>query len=134
MSYTRISPQSDLALFQASGVGDYEHTGDWSWMFYPFAYSFLAPSDSAPLAPIRYQGLSGDCGCGCGGNCGGCPGLGQTGLLGTGLFSTSDISQWGWGEWVTIAGGIWVLGSALGDVKRAGRAGQRAYKAARSNR
>lgn len=114
------------------GFGDYERTGDWSWEFYPFAYSWLAPLDSAPQpAPILPRGM-GD-GCGCGGSCGCKNGMGQatTGLFGTGLFSSSDPSQWGWGEWASIAVGVYFAGSLLGDVKSGGRRAGAAYRAAK---
>lgn len=131
--YQTVAPGSDLSLFQ-HGLGDYENVGDWTWELYPFAYDFLAPADSTPQPAPVIRGLG--CGCGCGGGCQ--EGLGQTsttgGLFGTGLFSSSDPANWGWGEWLALGLGGWAFLSAVGDVKRAGRATGRAYRAARSTR
>jgi hypothetical protein len=33
-----------------------------------------------------------------------------------------DISQWGIGEWVAVALGVYLVGSVIGDTRRAGRA------------
>lgn len=52
-----------------------------------------------------------------------------------GLFSTLDLTQWGWGEWVVVFGGLYFVGSLMGDTKRAARktaaAGRAAGKAFR---
>jgi hypothetical protein len=47
-----------------------------------------------------------------------------------GLFSTLDVTQWGWGEWVVVFGGLYFVGSLLGDTKRAARKTVAAGKAA----
>ncbi len=55
-----------------------------------------------------YRGMG--CGCGCGGGCG------QRGL---GLFDTGmDITGWGWGEWLTIALGVYVVFSVFSTSQR----------------
>jgi len=141
MSYLRINPHSPPLLWQhgqvpplklAPGFGAYQQTGDWSWEFFgPNADAFLAPADSAPQ-PAPVLGMSGDCGCG--GTCGGCGGhdhgMGQTsgGVLGTGLFSSTDISTWGWGEWLTVAAGVYLGGSLLGDVGRGASSVRKSYR------
>jgi hypothetical protein len=128
MSYLPVKRGSALLLWQhgqpqgyQQGLGAYQRVGDWTWEFDgPEAYAFLNPLDSAPQpAPI----LSGLGGCGCGGTCGGCGdghshGMGQAtgGVLGTGLFSSTDISTWGWGEWVAVAGAVYLGGSLIGDI------------------
>jgi len=138
VSYVPVKPNSPLAFWQhgqarSKGFGAYESVGDWTWEFDPFAFSFLAPADSTPQPAPFIKGFGG---CGCGGSCGGCGGhkhgVGQTsaGLFGTGLFSSSDPTQWGWGEWATIGGGLYVAGSLFGDLKGAGRRAGKAYRAA----
>jgi hypothetical protein len=47
-----------------------------------------------------------------------------------GLFSTLDVTQWGWGEWVVVFGGLYFVGSLMGDTKRAVRKTTAASKAA----
>lgn len=134
MSYVRVKPNSPLSFWQhGRGFGAYQNVGNWTWEFDPFVFSFLAPSDSRPQpAPV----ISGFGGCGCGGSCGGCGGhkhgVGQasSGLFGTGLFTSSDPTQWGIGEWATIAGGLYVAGSLFGDIKSAGRRAGKGYRAA----
>lgn len=53
-------------------------------------------------------------GCGsCGGSCGRC------GLLGLGIFDSGfDWTQWGWGEWLTVGFGAYVVLSIAGDTRR----------------
>jgi hypothetical protein len=146
MSYLPTDPQSPQILWQhaqvppqvvAPGFGDYDQVGDWAWEFYgPNVYAWEAPADSAPQpAPIlpALSGLSGDCGCG--GTCGGCGdhhGVGQfgtgTGFLGTNLFTTTDVSQWGWGEWACVAAAIYVGGSLIGDIGGIVSGGMGAYR------
>lgn len=125
-----------------SGVSAYENVGDWTWEFFgPNAYAWEAPADSAPQpAPMLPDpawgghGLSGDCGCG--GSCGGCGGhkhgVGQaTGVLGTNCFASADISTWSWCEWGSIAVGIYLLGSLIGDAQRGAAKGRKIYRAAK---
>jgi hypothetical protein len=140
MSYQAVNPSSNLALWQRGGAQGVDtsrgfvDTGDWTWELYPFAYSFLAPKDSTPQpAPIVDFGLQGlGCGgsCGCGGKCSDSHGLGQ-GLFNTGLFTSTDPTQWGIGEWATIAGAIYLGSNIFGDAKTAGRKVRSGYKAAR---
>jgi hypothetical protein len=101
----------------------YQQTPNWSWLFYPPPYNFLAPpatfSKMGVVAPEDVlQPRGNGMGCACNGKMGG---LGQdatisTGLFGTGLFVSADPSQWGWGEWATIAVGGYVAVSAVGDI------------------
>jgi hypothetical protein len=111
MSYRRLSN-----LFEQSGIGDYQKTGDWGWEFYPPPYDFLAPPDSAAMPPWviggpRGMGCAGDCGCG--GSCNG--GLGRMGM---GLFDSTDFSTWGIGEYAAIAAGVYLLYSVFSDTRR----------------
>jgi hypothetical protein len=71
--------------------------------------------NAPPQSPAGVSGLGG---CGCGGKCGGCGshGMGQAGVFGTGLFASTDISQWGIGEWATVGLGVYVAGSLFGDI------------------
>lgn len=104
---------------QPKGVGSYSHPGNWTWEFYPPPYDFLAPLDSVPMpSPIlgRSRGVGG---CGCGGTCGGCGGGGHH-PHGMGLFDSGlDLTGWGIPEWLTAAGGLYLLFSLFGDTKRA---------------
>jgi hypothetical protein len=137
MSYVPVKPNSPLAFWQhgqarSKGFGAYESVGDWTWEFDPFAFSFLAPSDSTPQPAPYIKGFGG---CGCGGKCG-CGdghkhGVGQaaTGVLGTSCFSSSNISSWGICEWGAIAVGLYLTGSVVGDLTTAA---QKTKKAARS--
>jgi hypothetical protein len=133
MSYVPVQPGSYQALAQASGIGAYENSGDWTWMFNPYEYSFLNPADSKAQPAFGFSGLSG---CGCGGKCGGCGGhshdhgLGQ-GLFNTGLFESTDISTWGWGEWGVVAAGVYLGVSVVSDVIGAGRSVGSAYQSSR---
>jgi|SRR5579863_891971 len=133
-------------LFEQSGIGDYDRTGDWTWEYYPPPYDFLAPADSvsmpapiltAPGVPWRRSSPqkpigAGAAGCGCGGTCGGCGdhshGLGD-GLFNTGLFVNPDLSTWGVGEWLTIGLGGYLLISLLHDTKQVARRTRKAGKA-----
>ena len=123
-------------LFEQSGIGNYDRSGDWSWQFYPPPYDFLQPGDSVPMPPpvlgpgleYRHGQRSAPAvppkGCGCGGTCGGCGsghthGLGQ-GLLGTGLFENpTDLSTWGFGEWSVVIVAGYLAVSVFGDTKKA---------------
>jgi hypothetical protein len=97
------------------GLGAYDDIGNWSWLYYPPPYDFLAPADAAPDPPISSAGLGG---CGCGGSCGGCGGHGHK--HGIGLFDSTDFATWGMGEWATIGVGAYLLFSLIGDTKRVG--------------
>jgi hypothetical protein len=140
MSYLATNPQSPQTLWQHSqlqrGVGAYQNVGDYSWEFFgPNAFAWEAPNDSAPQ-PAPILPIGGLSGCGCGGKCGGCGdghkhGVGQatgTGILGTGLFSSTDISSWGWGEWLGVAAAVYLGSSLLGDVGRGAKATKRTYR------
>lgn len=136
MSYLPINPRSNQALWQASGIGAFEQVGDWSWMFYPGAFSWLAPRDSAIQPAIPSTGLGG---CGCGGKCGGCGGghdhshgLGQ-GLFNTGCFASTDMSTWGWCEWGLLAAGAYFAVSFVGDLIGAGRSVKSSYRSYRKS-
>jgi hypothetical protein len=109
-----------MAYMTQRGMGSYDHTGDWEWLYYPPPYDFLAPPDSVAIpAPILYTpggGLSGLGGCGCGGTCGGC---GDHHLHGMGLFDTGfDLTGWGIGEWAVAGVGLYTLFKIIGDTKR----------------
>lgn len=129
MSYQTVNPNSNLALWQASGIGAYDHVGDYGWEFFPAPYDFEAPLDSQPIRPpILGMGCGGSCGCG--GTCSDNHGLGQ-GLFNTGLFTSTDPTQWGVGEWATIAAAVYLGSSIFGDAKTAGRKVRSGYNAAR---
>lgn len=126
-----------MSYMRQRGLGEYEHTGDWGWEYYPPPYDFLAPSDSVPMpAPIlgRRRGpvvafssanrggfparrpivAPGVGGCHCGGTCGHCK-------AGLGLFDSMDFTTWGVGEWATVALGVYLLSSMFGDTRRVAR-------------
>lgn len=125
MSYTAISPTSQLALYQhgpaPAGFGEYENVGNWTWERNGIVYAGMDPADSA-AQPAPTLGMGG---CGCHGKCGGSGGCGDhahgmgqaTGLFGSSLFSSSDISQWGALEWLCVGGAVYLALSLLGDVK-----------------
>jgi hypothetical protein len=153
MSYLPIRPGTGASLFQHGnrGFGDYNQVGDWTWEFFgPNAFAWEDPADSmpqpAPLLPNSSwlnPGLSG-CGCGCkgAGSCGDKHGMGQTalpaiaapggGVFGTGLFASTDLTTWGWGEWAVIAGGAYLGISLLNDVGSAGKSAGRTIRRLRS--
>jgi hypothetical protein len=112
-----------MAYMQQRGIGAYDHSGDWTWEFYPPPYNFLAPRDSVAMpAPIIYTPLArsgpGLSGCGCGGACGSC----HSHAGGLGLFDSGfDVSQWGVGEWVATAAIGYLSLKILGDVSRGAR-------------
>lgn len=102
-------------LFEQSGIGDYEKTGNWEWEYYPPPYDFLAPRDSAAMPPPHLQrgiGCGGDS-CNCGGTCGGSSGIG--------LFDSMDFTTWGVGEWGMVALGAYLVISLFNDAGRAGK-------------
>jgi hypothetical protein len=119
----------------------YNQTPDYSWLFYPPPYNFLAPPAKFPkpgaIAPesvFQSMGLSGTCnGLGCT-SCGGTCGMGQTGsgLFGTGLFVSSDPSTWGMGEWATVIIGGYLAINVITDAQSAGRGARKAYRRIRS--
>lgn len=105
----------------------YQQTQNWSWLFYPPPYNFLAPSrgSGAEIAKsFAWPGL------GCA-SCGGTCGLGQTGLFGSGLFTSADPSQWGWGEWATIGIAGFAAVSMVTTAQRAGASASRTYRKVR---
>ena len=117
----------------------YQPTINWSYLFYPPPYNFLAPP-LTPVSPgspeensIQSMGLSGTGGCnglGCA-QCGGTCGMGQTdsaGLFGTGLFTTADFTQWGWGEWAVVVAGSYFAISAVNDLQTGYTGARKAYK------
>ena len=98
------------------GVSGYQHTGNWSWEFFPPPYQFLGPKNPAPMpAPVlKPSGL----GCACG--CNSC---------GLGLFESGfDISQWGVGEWAAVAGIAYLTASIIGDVGRGASRVRKTYR------
>lgn len=110
-----------------SGMGDYDHTGNYEWMFNPPPFNFLNARGVKPppemYAPAASMGLGGlGCGCGCSKSPTCNKGMGQAaGLFGTTLFETTDFAQWGWGEWAAIAAAVYLTGSLFGDVKSGGK-------------
>jgi len=107
----------------------YQHY-NYSWEYYPPPYDFLSPTCPPGANPASataggwFGGLSG---CGCGGKCGHCgtQGLGQ-------LFSSGlDYTQWGWGEWLAVAGGAYLAVSLISDTGKVSRATRVGYRAAR---
>ena len=233
MSYESVDPNSNLALWQNSGIGAYANVGDYAFEFYPAPFDFEAPLDSRAIPPPILSGFGqaptptgmpsltvgptggsfsracpngyyyvngkcvpvgtgasaaygaimkssggpaptgtpsltvgptggsfsracpngyyyvngkcvpvgtgasaayraitgvsgvGDCGCGCGGGCG--QGLGQ-GLFNSGLFTSNDFSQWGWGEWAVLVVGAWGALRILGDIRGAGKTVTSGYR------
>lgn len=124
-------------LMEQSGIGDYEHTGNWQWEYYPPPYDFLRPADSVAMPPpvlggasVVPSGLGCGGGCGCGGTCGG--GGGRHDHAGLGLFDSMDWTTWGLGEWTAIAIGSYVLLSVIGDTKRTVTRTKKAAKAFKS--
>jgi hypothetical protein len=68
--------------------------------------------------PPPYGFASGMGDCGCGGNCGGCKGMGQDT---SGLFASgTDISGWGWEEWGIVGLGAFAVLSAVQNISSAG--------------
>jgi hypothetical protein len=117
-----------MAYMRQRGVGSYSPVGNWSWLYYPPPYDFLAPADSVPIAaPVLFtpavSGLGG-CPCGCAGGCGARAGLG--------LFESGfDWSQWGIGEWTAAAVGGYLALSVVGDLFKVGRVTARGYRRGR---
>ena len=142
MSYLPVDPQSAVSLYMhgdpsgyKTGMGAYDRVGDWTWEYNgPNAFAFLDPADSAPQpAPHLPDAAWGLGDCGCGGKCGGCGshGVGQAtggGVLGSGLFSSTDVSTWGWGEWAGVAAALYLGSSLLGDVGRGAKSAKRTYR------
>ena len=138
MSYIPIDPQSALALYQhgqAPGLGAYAKVGDYSWEFFgPEAFAWERPADSTPQPAPMLSGLGG---CGCGGKCGGCGdghshGVGQAtgaGVLGTGCFASMDFTTWSWCEWGSIALGLYLVGSLVGDIRAGASRGKKTFRA-----
>lgn len=117
--------------YKRKGVGTYENSGDWTWQHFPPPFTMWGPQNpsSQPSSVLAGGGLGcaqGGCGCGCSENAG----LGQTGLLGTGLFSSADPTTWGIGEAVTILGGGYVAFSMVDDVLTVGTKTKKSYKRA----
>ena len=140
MSYLPADPQSAVSLFMhgdpsgyKTGMGAYDRVGDWTWEYNgPNAFAFLDPADSAPQpAPHLPDAAWGLGDCGCGGKCGGCGGhqhgMGQ-GLLNTGLFASTDISQWSWMEWAALGVGVWGAANILGDVSKGARSVRKSFR------
>lgn len=102
-----------MAYMRQQGLGSYSPVGDWSWLYYPPPYDFLAPADSVALpAPVLFTPGGNGLGCACGGSdrCGCRPG-------GLGLFDSGlDLNQWGVAEWGVVAGGAYLAMKLLGDV------------------
>ena len=117
----------------------YSPTQNYSWLFYPPPYNFLAPPRtpalaSSPESTVQSMGLGSACnGLGCA-SCNGTCGMGQdsSGLFGTGLFVSADPTTWGVGEWIAIGLGTWAAVSMVSDIGRAGSAAYAPIKRARS--
>ena len=113
----------------------YSPTQNYSWLFYPPPYNFLAPprtpvAPGSPESSVQSMGLGSACnGLGCA-SCGGTCGMGQTstGLFGTGLFASSDPSTWGVGEYAVIAIGGYLAINVITDAQSAGKATRKAYR------
>ena len=104
--------------YKRKGVGTYENSGDWTWRQFPPPYTAWGPQ----------SGLG--CGsCGWGSDLG----LGQTGFLGTGLFSSADPTTWGMGEYAALAVGGYVAFSLVGDTGRGITRGKRVYSRAKNS-
>lgn len=108
-------------LFEASGIGAYDNTGNWEWEYYPPPYDFLAPANGVAMPPpiLAKRGV----GCDCGGTCGGCGDHSHS--SGIGLFDSTDFATWGWAEYLAIGGGLYLLFSLLGDAKSGAKKVQR---------
>jgi hypothetical protein len=113
----------------------YEATKNWSYLFYPPPYNFLAPSPNSRSEDVlqpRGNGMGCGGGCGCAGL--GCGGLGQdattisSGLFGTGLFTSADFSQWTWVEWAAAAAAVYFVGSAISDLGKGSTAVRRSFR------
>jgi hypothetical protein len=125
----------------------YSQVQNYSYQFFPPPYDFLAPPRTTgkpgqvvPEDALQMQGrgLGSACnglGCAaCGGTCGQ-NGMGQTdsaGLFGTGLFTSADPTQWGWGEYLTIFLGGYLVINLFGDVSKGARAAYSPIKRARA--
>jgi hypothetical protein len=117
----------------------YQSTPNWSYLFYPPPYNFLAPPATSAkpgtLAPedvLQPMGTGMGCnGLGCT-TCGGTCGVGQTssGLFGTGLFQSADPTTWGIGEWSVIGIGGFLAISAVNTSQTAARGVRKAYRRA----
>jgi hypothetical protein len=113
----------------------YSPTQNYSWLFYPPPYNFLAPPRtpvlaSSPESTVQSMGLGSACnGLGCA-SCGGTCGMGQdsSGLFGTGLFTSADFTQWGWGEWAAVVVGGYFAISAVSDLQSGYTGARKAYK------
>lgn len=106
------------------GFGEYVN-------FFPCPYDRIVDAFNAIPPSMIPQPIESNCGCGCGGGCSGMSGLTMdgTGLLGTGLFTSTDIATWGAGEVAVLAFGFFALYSMFSTTRRAGR---RVAKGARS--
>ena len=127
-----------MSYIRQRGAGDYENSGNWTWEHWPPPFDHWAPTNSAvqPSPVLGGGGLgcaSGDGGCGCPANT---AGLGQTGLLGTGLFAGGlNPSTWGIGEWSVVAVGGFLTVKLLGSnptIQRSTKKAKRGASAATS--
>lgn len=88
---------------------------------YELSQSALNPNN---LYGVRSDGIRfiepvQDSGMGCGMGCKGMGGMfDSSGLLGTGLFVSSDVSTWGVGEGVAVALGLFVVYSVFSTTSR----------------
>ena len=144
MSYTAIDPNSQLAWYMhgnSAGLGAYANVGYWTWEFNGIEYAGMDPADSAAQpAPILGKGMgcadpAHPCSsCKSGGGCGGhSHGMGQaTGIFGTNLFSSTDVSTWGWGEWLAVGVALYAVLNIVSDVKGAAGSVSRSVRKSRS--
>jgi hypothetical protein len=108
-------PSANTTASIANGMSGYvpDSTRERLMTFYPPPYGFAAALPSA--------GMSGH-DCGCGGTCGGCGhGMGQDDSPSTLFASGTDISGWGWPEWLIVGLGAFAVASAVSNVASAGR-------------
>jgi hypothetical protein len=78
---------------------------------------------SQPLNPDLYgvapNGVRVLEGMGCGMGCAGMGGMFDgSGIFGTGIFASSDVSTWGYGEGIAVAFGLFVLYSVFSTTSR----------------
>ena len=107
MAVASVPPPSETttaALAGSAGLSGYvpDSTRERLMTFYPPPYGFAGGMGSCCAS------------CASGGTCEGAHGMG--------LFdSGTDISGWGWSEWIIVGIGVFAVGSAVSNVTNAGR-------------